>query len=271
MIKARKLLTLALAVLMVLALSVPAMAAGETEPEETARPEVEAHQMTDGFVLDGSLEEWDTSSPIVINDVSQIVRAGNVWEGPQDLSAEVYVAWDAEYLYLAADMNEDTPFGALEMLPLDAEDNIELYISTDPTADPARTAYGTNDFKVLFILDHEYWDTAIDRSMVDSSLRQRFVSVGMDGGENVLDGYECESQYTTDGYIWEARIPWACFSNERIEQYEPQVGDTVNFNILLTDIAYACPGTEYVPQMIWTGDLAANTDPSVWGRLTFAE
>ena len=49
------------------------------------------------------------------------------------------------------------------------------------------------------------------------------------------------------------------------------IGDTVNFNFLITDIDYPCPGTEYIPQIAWTGDLNMNYNPSVWGRLTFAE
>ncbi len=58
------------------------------------------------------------------------------WQGENDLSATVYVMWDEENLYLAADVTEDTPYGAIEMLPLDGEDNFKVYISTDPTADP---------------------------------------------------------------------------------------------------------------------------------------
>ena len=238
---------------------------------ESAAPGATAHRLLAPVVLDGALDEWNTDDPIVIRDAEQVVRDPEMWQGVEDLSATVYVAWDEENLYLAVDLWEDTPFGALEMLPLDREDNVQLYLSTDPTADPERKAYGTNDFKVFFVLDRQYWDTAIDRSMVESSLRQRFVSKGMQGGENVLDGYECAAEYTTTGYIWEAKIPWACFSNKKIPAYEPQIGDTINFDILLTDIAYACPGTEYIPQMAWTGTLEINENPSLWGRLTFAE
>ena len=47
-----------------------------------------------------------------------------------------------------------------------------------------------------------------------------------------------------------------------------EVGDTVNFNFLITDISYPCPGTEYIPQIAWTGTKEAmDTNPSSWGRL----
>ena len=56
-----------------------------------------------------------------------------------------------------------------------------------------------------------------------------------------------------------------------IEKVAQEDGSEISFDVLLTDIAYACPGTEYVPQMTWTGSLDINTNPSLWGRLTFAE
>lgn len=218
-----------------------------------------------------NLDDWNTSSPIVIDQEAQVIRDVSFWQGENDLSATVYVMWDEENLYLAADVTEDTPYGAIEMLPLDGEDNFKVYISTDPTADPARTSYGTNDFLLYLIVDNSYWDTAFDRTMVEKDLLERFTTKGMDGGEDVLTGYEKASVLTTTGFIYEAVIPWSNFSNAKIPVYTPAVGDTVNFNFAITDISYPCPGTEYIPQMAWTGTLDINTNPSLWGRLTFAE
>ena len=139
------------------------------------------------------------------------------------------------------------------------------------SADPARTEYGTNDFLLYLIVDNNYWDTAFDRSMVEKDLLERFTTKGMDGGEDVLTGYEKATVLTTTGFIYEAVIPWSNFSNSRIPVYTPAAGDTVNFDFAITDISYPCPGTEYIPQMAWTGTLDINTNPSLWGRLTFAE
>lgn len=223
------------------------------------------------IVLDGNLDDWNLESPIVLKEPTQLVRDAVFWNGPDDLSANVYIAWDETYFYLGAEVTEDSVFGAIETLPLDGMDNFEIYLSTNPDDDPARTEYATNDFKFFLIMDGEYWDSAFDRSMVPKDNRERFISKGMDGGESVLEGYECAAEQTTMGFIFECRIPWACFSNERIAVYTPAVGDTVNFNFLITDISYPCPGTEYIPQMAWTGDLNINTNPSLWGRLTFAD
>ena len=233
------------------------------------QPGAVAHKAGSPLVIDGNLDDWDLSSPIVINREEQVIRDVSFWQGEMDLSCTVYVMWDENNLYLAADVNEDSPYGAIEMLELDGEDNFKLYLSTDPAADPARTEYGTNDFLLYLIVDNGYWDTAFDRTMVAKENLQRFTTKGMDGGEDVLEGYEKASVLTSTGFIYEACIPWSNFSNAKIPQYTPAVGDTVNFNFAITDISYPCPGTEYIPQMAWSGNLNINTDPSLWGRLMF--
>lgn len=253
--------------ILIFALALTLMTASALAEQPTAT----AHKATTPIVIDGNLDDWNTSSPIVIDQEAQVIRDVSFWQGENDLSATVYVMWDEENLYLAADVTEDTPYGAIEMLPLDGEDNFKVYISTDPTADPARTAYGTNDFLLYLIVDNSYWDTAFDRTMVEKDLLERFTTKGMDGGEDVLTGYEKASVLTTTGFIYEAVIPWSNFSNAKIPVYTPAVDDTVNFNFAITDISYPCPGTEYIPQMAWTGTLDINTNPSLWGRLTFAE
>ncbi len=232
-------------------------------------PEATAYKADTPIVIDGDLSEWTLTSPIVIDDISQVIRDANAWNGPMDSSCTVYVMWDEDNLYLAANVNEDTPFGAIEMLPLDGQDNFKLYISTDPSADPERTEYGVHDFLVFFVVDNQYWDTAFDRSMVPKENRERFISKGMDGGESVLAGHERAVKLTATGFIYEAVIPWVNFSNANIPVYTPQTGDQIKFNFAITDISYPCPGTEFVPQLVWTGGLEINTNPSLWGTLIF--
>ena len=238
---------------------------------QAEQPVASAYKAENGITIDGSLEEWNLSSPIVINQLEQVIRDAQAWEGEQDLSCKVYLMWDETNLYLGVDVTEDTPYGAIEMLPLDGEDNFKLFLSTNPADDPARTAYATNDFLTYLIIDNLYWDSGIDRSMVPKDARKRFVSIGMDGGQNVLEGYTVASVQNETGFIYEAVIPWSCFSNDRIAVYTPKAGDTVNFNFAITDISYPCPGTQYIPQMAWTGDLNIGTNPSLWGRLQFQE
>lgn len=260
----KKAFTMFAALLLVLALTVPAMA------EDYVRPTMTAYKMAN-VVIDGSLDEWNLESPAVIDDIAQVTRDIEIYHGADDCSVRFYMGWDGENLYLAADVTEDTPLGAIEMLPIDGEDNLKLFICTDPTAELGRQTLGTNDFIVYFVMDKPYWDTAIDRSNVEKDLRERFVSVGMDGGENVLDGYQCAVTMTTTGFIWEAVIPWSCFSNKKIAVYEPKTGDVLAVDFQITDIDYPCPGTQYIPQLTWSGSAYSAYTPYYWGAVTLAD
>lgn len=111
-------------------------------------PAATAYKVLTTPVIDGVLSEgeWNTSSPIVIADESQVIRDVNMWSGPEDCSLNLYVMWDEENLYLAADVTENTTFGATDLLLLDWEDNMKLFLSTNPQDDPERTSYSTTDF-----------------------------------------------------------------------------------------------------------------------------
>ena len=146
---------------------------------ETTGASATAFKAAEGITVDGDLSEWNLSSPIRIEDATQIIRDESFWQGPMDCSCVVYVMWDETNLYLAVDVTEDTPFGASEMLELDHQDNFKLFLSTDPNADPKRETYGTNDFMLYLIVDNLYLDTGNDRTIIEKYARERFFSNGI--------------------------------------------------------------------------------------------
>jgi len=154
--------------------------------QEKTPPVAYAYRASEPISVDGDIAEWITLTPIVINDISQVIRDADHWLGPDGTSCVVYVMWDEDNLYLAADVTTTSRFDVIDGLPLDYVDNFMVYISTDPDLDPGRTAYDTRDFLLYLITDNNWWDTAFDRSMVEK--RERFSSAGMEGGENVLEG-----------------------------------------------------------------------------------
>ena len=270
----KKWMTIVIAILAVLALTIPAVA------EENARPNITAHKAV-GIVIDGNLGEWNLDSPAVVEDASQLIKDAHMWKGADDLSVKFYLAWDEENLYIAADVTENTPLGAIEMLPIDGEDNMILYISTDPAADPERETYGINDFMIYFVMDEGAWSTAVDRSMLPKDVMKsvRYKSIGMDGGESVLPGYECAVEMTVTGFTWEAVLPWSALSMENtlqdkkcsLERYTPTAGDVLGVDFSITDIDYPCPGTEYIPEMAWTGNIKIKASPLQWGTVTLGD
>jgi len=226
-----------------------------------------AYRAVGPIVIDGDLAEWNTTSPLALVEQSQVIRDADFWGGPLDLSAKIYVMWDRENLYLGADVAEDTPFRAATILPFDLQDSFEVYLSTNPEADPNRESYESTDFRVLLLIDNDYWDTAIDRTMVADP--KGFHSRGISGGESVLSGFECAVRQTTLGFTYEAVIPWRNFASAQIPPFVPEPGDRIGFDFVITDTQYPCPGEEYIPQISWSGDSRCVRNPSVWGVLVF--
>ncbi len=70
-----------------------------------------AHRASQSPALDGSWKGWNRSDPILVDTAWQIGRLlfGNAkWGGRRDLSAEVYVMYDDRYLYVGADVADDS-------------------------------------------------------------------------------------------------------------------------------------------------------------------
>ena len=75
-----------------------------------ANPGAIAYKAAGQIEVDGKLNEWNRSSPIVLAEQSQLICDGEIWGGTMDLSAKVYIMWDEKNLYIGADVIEDTPF-----------------------------------------------------------------------------------------------------------------------------------------------------------------
>jgi len=220
-------------------------------------------------VIDGSLSEWNLSSPAAMNTAGQVVRDLGQWTGPEDMSVEAYLMWDAENLYLAAKILDDTPFMYREGFPPDMADSLVLFLSTDPGADMSRKAYARNDFRLTMVIDDYYYNTGIDRDMVEDN--GGFTSAGADGDEQVLDGYECAIEEIEGGYTFEAAIPWRNFANDAIAALVPEAGMTLGVEFGVFDLDFPCPGVATARMQWHGGSVDVDTDPSLWGMLTFCE
>ncbi len=230
------------------------------------RPEAIAWQVTTPITIDGSLEEWNKSSPVIISKTSQVVLGGYLWGGSYDLSGVIYIMWDAENLYIGAEIQDDVPFTARPGFKPDEADSIGIYLSTNPTADPSRKVYEPTDFRILLMTDGYDFYTAIDRDMVKDPMG--IETGGMYGDEQVIEGYEAAVVGTKRGCVFEAKIPFAALASERIPKFIPNSGLKVGFDLELNDIDMPCPGVES-KSMVWLGSAAIRTSPAEWGILIF--
>lgn len=220
-------------------------------------------------VIDGDLAEWNLSSPALMNTVEQVVRDPGQWTDENDLSVEIYLMWDAENLYLAAKVLDDTPFMYREGFPPDMADTLVMFLGLDNNADPARTEYVATDFRVSQIIDDYYYNNGIDRDMIADNMG--FETAGEDGDLQVLEsGFECIMQEIDGGYIYESKISFANFSNENIAAFAPEAGMTIGADFSMFDLDFPCPGVATV-RIQWSGSADADLNPSLWGTVTFCE
>ncbi len=251
-------------VLILLLISLPALAPRTLAYREQV---VEAWQVTDAIVIDGKLEDWNLSSPIVLDRAEQVFRDANQWFGETDLSARIYVMWDDANLYIAAEINDDTPFMYREGFPPDMADSIVLYFGTDSASDPNRASYVSSDFRVVLILDDYYFNTAIDREMVED--KAGITTIGDYGDEQALEGYEAAiNAVGKEVYVFEAKIPWSNFASEELPLIKISDGLEIGFNVEMNDLDFPCPGVA-TPGISWIGSGQSSTDPSHWGKLIF--
>lgn len=221
-----------------------------------------------GVQIDGDLSDWNTSAPAVINQDSQVIRDIGQWTGPEDCSAEVYLMWDENNLFLAATIMDDTPFMYREGFPPDLADSLVLFLSTDEGADPDRTAYAANDFRLTMVIDDYYFNTGFDREMVAD--KRGFETLGADGDEQVLNGYQSMVAEIEGGYIFECMIPLANFANDEIALLTPKAGMKLGLELSMFDLDFPCPGVA-TARIGWSGSADIDTNPSLWGTVVFAE
>jgi hypothetical protein len=256
----RRALSFALSLTAGLSLSVNALALSN----QTAT----AYKAASEITVDGDLGEWNTSSPAIINQDSQVIRDKGQWTGPEDISAEAYLMWDEANLYLAAKVMDDTPFMYREGFPPDLADALVLFLSTNPDADPGRTEYEATDFRLTMIIDDYYFNTGIDRDMIKDN--KGFETKGSDGDAQVLDGYECTVKEIEGGYIFESKIPLSNFSGDQLPVLVPEAGKTVGLELSMFDLDFPCPGVA-TARIGWSGSADIDTNPSLWGAVTFAD
>lgn len=269
----KKIISMLLALTVMLSLASTALAYSEKNLEAPKAGEV---------VIDGDLSDWDTSKCLRIDSDNQIIDQIEHWDGEADCSVELYAMWDEDNLYFAMHISDDTPLVYREGFPLDELDAVILFLSTNPDADPERTAYEATDWRLVQSAD-KYKDeydffNYIDRSMVADPMG--WETQGEYGDEQVFDDYEAAIATVDGGIVWESKIPLHNLSNEQIAQLVPAAGMSVGFDLSILDVDLPCPGIHSL-RMQSSANLDGkdrspsvyNVDenPSLWGTLTFVD
>ncbi|HTL18245.1 MAG TPA: glycosyl hydrolase family 18 protein [Patescibacteria group bacterium] len=109
----------------------------------------EIHQVS-GIKIDGDLADWPAEPTFTLNDKSQIVYSAtpNLWTSAKDLSAQAWVGWAPEGLYLAFKVLDDKLVQTASDVSLWHGDYMELQIDTQLEKDYTDSEMSDDDYQI---------------------------------------------------------------------------------------------------------------------------
>lgn len=154
-------------------------------------------------VIDGTIDAIWNNSKVLTGNVSKLL-SGTV-SNSSDLSGSFKALWDASYLYILADVSDDTKVNDSQNVYDD--DAVEVYvdINNDKT-----TTYGANDVQYSF-----GWNDG--------------TTVGALPSGRSVTGIAYTAVARTGGYIIEAKIPWATI------QGTPAIDQLIGIDFMIND------------------------------------
>jgi len=184
-------------------------------------------------VIDGDISKWESSGikPIVIDNIGQVRRrhwSGAIWNpepydwrGPDDLSAKVYTSWDAQNLYVAAKVKDDsviwgTDPGSAWAMAFAHPWGDALQIAIDP--DNGATDYS---FEIFTIAAGRVMLTNIE------DYTTRYI---MPTGKEISSDMKFAMKPVEGGVVYEIAIPW-----KMAPGFEPGSGQALGFQVQLME------------------------------------
>lgn len=219
---------------------------GESQSDGLTVARVATGPMATAPQIDANLSEWEGVP--AVESAYTVYRAA-AWDGTEDLTAVWHLAWDADNLYLAAEVSDDVHVQTQSGNQIFRGDSLELQIDTDRAGD---LGSGLNADDVQINLSPGNF-----ADLPPSAFR--FL------GGNDAPGADIRvaAQPTDTGYVLEAAVPW------RDIGVAPTPGLTLGLALNAND--NDTPGTAV--QEVLKSHVPTRTfsDPTTWGTLTLTE
>lgn len=195
------------------------------------------------ITIDGNLDKWEGLEPLRLDRKEQVVGP---WKGPSDLSAEIFLAWDEDHLYLAAKVKDDR--FCQEFSGADSWQGDSVQISFDTSND---------DSSELDEGDYEY---ALALTPKGPEAFRLSVEEGRMRGEEVDVPLFIEVLPEEGLHIYEVAIPWS-----QLKPFRPEEGRICGFNVVVNDN----DGEGPKGWIAWTPGIRESKDTSFFGDLVF--
>jgi len=243
-----------------------------------------------GIKIDGNLEDWPKSAVLLsIKDSTQVIRGmpsvmdtqtlqyqiaqgARFWQGADDLSATMQLAWDDKYLYVGMKVTDPNVMNDYMRNPY-MGDSVEMFLDTRNTKEGFRSpGYTEGVYHLRFVPQLSSKDSGKQvgyfAKQADNKLGRRREFI-LNSGDMVYDGrkvptYAANNRFAskTDkkGYTMEVAIPFSSFKHGR-----PKPGEVFGFDIMLNDQDYKNEVSKAL--MCWFGNGTCSKNPSVFGKI----
>ncbi|MEA3365393.1 MAG: sugar-binding protein, partial [Candidatus Hydrogenedentes bacterium] len=175
------------------------------------------------IAVDGDLGDWEgVPNTHAIDTPEQAVWGANSWTGPEDLHGNLRLAWRQEYLFIAAEVVDETIHQTQRGANIWKGDHIEVYLDAAPDFEANRETFGAGQYQFA-ISPGNFQNTG------DAFTDCPPEAYGYRPEAQPVEGALVASQRTRDGYILEAAIPWAFFG------VTPETGTFLRIEVTLSD------------------------------------
>ena len=192
-------------------------------------------------VKKGEVIKWVRAVPVHLNTLTSRVEAGKV-DGPDDLSATVYLLWNPQQLYVAAVVRDNEVVAQHQGEDIWQDDALELWFDCRHDA-VTHTLSQDDEYQLGFS------PASQDRKAAAWAWRNP-------NAEPVIAAIQVASSATPEGYVLEASVPWGV-----LHGCQPTIGNMIGFNLSMVD-----KDTDQLwSHLTWSGQL--HSEPSQFGHL----
>lgn len=93
---------------------------------------VDCVKTTSKVKVDANLDEWKFAQPVEVKDKEQLFQVfKGDWTGPEDCSGTVWVMWDADFIYVAAEVKDEKLIAKQAGGPIWKNEAIEVFFSPE--------------------------------------------------------------------------------------------------------------------------------------------
>lgn len=195
----------------------------DTAKEDEIYP---VYRLNKAPAMNGTLKGFESVKPFLMNKRDFIQPAGDAeshgfWKGLKDLSAEIYLAYDKNYFYIAANVTDDINITRASNVNIWNQDCIQFGFDLDNDAfdrELSKPGYTEHDWEFCA------GNTPVGPQLYCYTAKGRTI--------NLLNKEKPVISRTKDGRtVYEIRIPWSELGN-----FKPQSGKVIGFNLVIFDL-----------------------------------